>query len=154
MSEQTNNTVDLNRIFSILRANLLNIVLCAVVGTVIALIVSYFFVTPKYSSTIDLLVSQKDTNTQTQYTAQQADLQAINTYKDVLKKSIILTPVLKKIRENVNYQGDLSDLQSSVDISNQTNSQVISVTVTDKNAYIATDIANEIGTIFTEKIKE
>ncbi|WP_153551134.1 YveK family protein [Ligilactobacillus murinus] len=150
---KTSNTVDLNRVFSILRANLLNIVLCAVVGTVIALIVSYFFVTPKYSSTIDLLVSQKDTNTQTQYTAQQADLQAINTYKDVLKKSIILTPVLKKIRENVNYQGDLSDLQSSVDISNQTNSQVISVTVTDKNAYIATDIANEIGTIFTEKIK-
>ncbi len=154
MSEQTNNTVDLNRIFSILRANLLNIVLCAVVGTVIALIVSYFFVTPKYSSTIDLLVSQKDTNTQTQYTAQQADLQAINTYKDVLKKSIILIPVLKKIRENVNYQGDLSDLQSSVDISNQTNSQVISVTVTDKNAYIAADIANEIGTIFTEKTKK
>ena len=81
-------------------------------------------------------------------------MQAINTYKDVLKKSIILTPVLKKIRENVNYQGDLSDLQSSVDISNQTNSQVISVTVTDKNAYIAADIANEIGTIFTEKIKK
>ncbi|WP_153551133.1 Wzz/FepE/Etk N-terminal domain-containing protein [Ligilactobacillus murinus] len=91
MSEQTSNTVDLNRVFFFFLANLLNIVLCAVVGTVIALIVSYFFVTPKYSSTIDLLVSQKDTNTQTQYTAQQADLQAINTYKDVLKKSIILS---------------------------------------------------------------
>ena len=154
MIDQKDKTIDLNRIFVAFKKNMLNIFLWAVVGGIVAFIISFFFITPKYSSTIDLLVNQKATNTQAQFTAQQADLQAINTYKDVLQKSVILNPVLKKARQEDNYRGSFTDLQKSVSISNQTNSQVLSVTVTDKNAYVAADIANDIGSVFTDKIKK
>ena len=93
-------------------------------------------------------------NAQVQYATQQADLQAINTYKDVLTKPIILTPVLKEIKNTDNYQGNLNSLAKSIKVSNQTNSQVVTVTVTDKNAYVAADIANTVGKVFGKKVKK
>ncbi|PAY59144.1 chain-length determining protein, partial [Ligilactobacillus salivarius] len=109
---------------------------------------------PKYNSSIDILVNQKENNAQVQYAAQQADLQVINTYKDVLTKPIILTSVLKEVKRTDNYQGNLSTLEKSVKVLNQTNSQVITVSVTDKNAYVAVDVANTIGKVFAKKVKK
>ncbi|KRL85236.1 YveK family protein [Ligilactobacillus equi] len=146
--------IDLSQIIKALKDDLAKIIAWAVAGLLVAIVVVTFFITPKYSATIDLLVNQKADNTATQYTAQQADLQAINTYQDVLKKSVILTPVLKQVRKTDNYKGNLGSLQSSVTVSNTTNSQVVSVTVEDTNAYTAADIANTIGDVFTEKIKK
>lgn len=85
---------------------------------------------------------------------QQADLQVINTYKDILTKPVVLTPVLQEIKKNDNYQGNLSTLSKSIKISNQANSQVITVNVTDDNAYVAADIANAVGKVFSKKIKK
>lgn len=146
--------IDISRFFEVIKKNFIGIVICGLVGMIISLIVSFFMITPKYESTVDILVNQKTGNSAMQFNMQQADLQAINTYKDVLKKSVILTPVLKEVREKDNYKGSLTELQKAIKITNQTNSQVISVTVTDKNAYVATDIANTIGKVFTREIKK
>lgn len=154
MMSKNESMIDISRFFEIIKRNIIGIIICGVIGIVISLIVSFFMVTPKYESTVDILVNQKSGNSAMQFNMQQADLQAINTYKDVLKKSVILTPVLKEVRGKDNYQGSLTDLQKSIEITNQTNSQVISVTVTDKNAYVATDIANTIGKVFTREIKK
>lgn len=85
-------------------------------------VLTFSFITPKYSSNIDILVNQKANNEQVQYAAQQADLQVINTYKDVLTKPIILTPVLKEVKRIDNYQGNLGALSNAIKVSNQTNS--------------------------------
>ncbi|MCQ2556350.1 MAG: Wzz/FepE/Etk N-terminal domain-containing protein, partial [Ligilactobacillus sp.] len=104
--------IDLSQIIKALKDDLAKIIAWAVAGLLVAIVVVTFFITPKYSATIDLLVNQKADNTATQYTAQQADLQAINTYQDVLKKSVILTPVLKQVRKTDNYKENLERLQS------------------------------------------
>ncbi len=152
--DKNESMIDLSRFFKTIKINFIGIIICGIVGLVLSLVVSFFMITPKYESTVDILVNQKSGNSAMQFNMQQADLQAINTYKDVLKKSVILTPVLKEVRKKDNYQGNFKDLQKSVKITNQTNSQVISVTVTDENAYIATDIANTIGKVFTREIKK
>ena len=156
MSESSNQqfNIDIPQIFNAMKKYWFTLFICGVVGMLLLLVVAFFFITPKYSASVDLLVNQKADTTQAQFTAQQADLQAINTYKDVLKKSVILEPVLKKVKEQDNYKGSLKTLQDSISISNETDSQVVSVTVTDVNAYIAADIANTIGTVFTQKIKK
>ena len=156
MSESSNQqfNIDIPQIFNAMKRNWFTLFICGVVGMLLSLVVAFFFITPKYSASVDLLVNQKADTTQAQFTAQQADLQAINTYKDVLKKSVILEPVLKKVKEQDNYKGSLKTLQDSISISNETNSQVVSVTVTGVNAYVAADIANTIGTVFTQKIKK
>ena len=146
--------LNLNKILRLIKENMTSIVLWMGIGIFAALIAIFFIVTPKYSATTDLLVNQKSDNQQTQYTMQQADLQSINTYKDILKKSVILEPVLKQAKKQDNYKGDLKELQSSISVANEVNSQVISVSVVDANPYVARDIANMIGETFTKKIKK
>ncbi|WP_304682205.1 YveK family protein [uncultured Ligilactobacillus sp.] len=147
-------TLDIRRFNVIMKKNILGIVICGVIGLVLSTIVSTVIMTPKYESSVDILVNQKSSDIQTQLNVQQADLQAINTYKDVLKKPIILSDVLKQLREKDNYQGNLEDLQSSLNITNETNSQVVTVTAKAENPYIAKDIANMVGEVFTNKIKK
>lgn len=146
--------LNLDKILEILKDNILSIFLWTIAGISIALVTIFFIVTPKYSATVDLLVNQKAENLQAQYTMQQADLQAINTYKDVLKKSVILESVLQQAKEKDNYSGNLKDLQKAISVKNEVNSQVISVSVVEKNPYVARDIANMIGDTFTKKIKK
>ncbi|WP_304652013.1 Wzz/FepE/Etk N-terminal domain-containing protein, partial [uncultured Ligilactobacillus sp.] len=92
-------TLDIRRFNVIMKKNILGIVICGVIGLVLSTIVSTVIMTPKYESSVDILVNQKSSDIQTQLNVQQADLQAINTYKDVLKKPIILSDVLKQLRE-------------------------------------------------------
>ena len=146
--------IDIVDVMNLVKKNIGFIAFSSIIGWIIAVIITFFILTPKYVSTVDILVNQKANNAQVQYAAQQADLQAINTYKDVLTKPIILSPVLKEVKRTDNYQGNLSTLEKSIKVSNQTNSQVVTVTVTDKNAYVAADIANTIGKIFTKKVKK
>lgn len=146
--------IDVGYLLFILRQNIMSILICAALGLAVALGCVFLFIEPKYSSSVDILVNQKVNNAQVQYATQQADLQAINTYKDVLTKPIILTPVLKEVKRTDNYQGNLNTLEKAIKVKNQTNSQVVTVTVTDKNAYVAADIANTIGKVFTKKVKK
>lgn len=148
------NNLNFSKLMMALQKNIISIIIWSVVGICASIVLLVGFIEPKYSSTVDILVNQKASNEQVQYTTQQAALQAINTYKDVLTKPIILSPVLKEVRRTDNYQGSLSTLEKSIKVSNQTNSQVVTVTVTDKDAYVAADIANTIGKVFTKKVKK
>lgn len=156
MSEEVNNetVIDLRQLFVLLKKNYLRIILWGILGAIVAVVVSFIFMTPKYSASIDLLVNQKADNESLQYNVQQADLQAINTYKDVIQKPVILAPVVKELRQKDNYAGSVESLEKLVAISNETNSQVVTVTVTDTNAYTAADLANTIGKVFSQKIKK
>lgn len=152
VKENEETVIDLGRLLLTLKKNLFSIIAWAVVGLIISLVVLFIFIEPKYSATTDILVNQKNDNVQTQYAAQQADLGAVTTYEDILKRSVILSPVLKEVRARDNYKGSLGDLQKSVSVSNETNSKIISVTITDKDAYTAADIANTVAKTFKEKI--
>lgn len=152
VKENEETVIDLGRLLLTLKKNLFSIIAWAVVGLIISLVVLFIFIEPKYSATTDILVNQKNDNVQTQYAAQQVDLGAVTTYEDILKRSVILSPVLKEVKARDNYKGSLGDLQKSVTVSNETNSKIISVTVTDKDAYTAADIANTVAKTFKEKI--
>jgi len=147
--------INLGELFSSWKKNIWKILIFGILGFVLFYLVTVFFVTPKYSSTVDILVSQKSNDdSQTDYAQQQANLQAINTYKDVLEKDVILKPVLKQVRAKDNYKGSIDALKNSVSVVNEKSSQIISVKATDSNSYVAADIANTVGGVFTKKIKK
>lgn len=140
-------------LFNVIRKNIVAIFGWAVTGGILATIIVFIFVTPKYSATLDILVNQKDNKMQDQYTVQQADLQSVNTYKDILQKPIILNDVVKVAKETNNYDGSVESLKKSMTINSEVNSKIISVTVKGTNAYVVADLANLIGKVFTKKIK-
>ncbi|WP_137598043.1 YveK family protein [Paucilactobacillus kaifaensis] len=88
-------TLDIRRMFGILRKHLLLIVLSMIGFAIVAFGVAEFAMPAKYTSTTQILVNQKKTNSDdaAAYQNQQADVQMISTYKDIITNQVILKQV-------------------------------------------------------------
>ena len=65
-------------------------IILGILGMVLAYFGAKTFVAPKYESTTSLLVNRKqDSNPNAQLNAQQADIQIINTYKDIITRPVV-----------------------------------------------------------------
>ena len=64
--------------------------------------VAEFLITPQYTSTTQILVNRKTDSSQaaTAYTEQQADVQMISTYKDLITNQVVLKQASKDLRNN------------------------------------------------------
>lgn len=95
------NVIDLGRLWLIVRRNITLMVVLGVAMAVVAFGVSKFVMHPKYSASAALLVNRKQDDQQgaIQYADQQADVQIINTYKDIITRPIILDSVVKELTE-------------------------------------------------------
>lgn len=151
---QNKSTIKFQHLVESIKNNFIKIIFFAIFGGILGMLLASLFVTPKYESSVDILVNQKTSDSQAQYNLQQADLQAINTYKDVLKKPLILEPTLKALRKKDNFSGSMESIQKDISVGNQNGSQVINVTARNENPYIASDIANVVTKVFTHKIKK
>ncbi|WP_270330190.1 YveK family protein [Lapidilactobacillus dextrinicus] len=145
--------ISLESLFRILRKNLRLIVISTVVGTILAAIITFFIMTPKYSASVDILVNRKQDNAVTnQLSDQQADVQMINTYKDIITKAVTLDPVRKEVKEQLGYDVSTDQLREMISVTNQQNSQVFSVSVKDTDAARSATIANIIAKTFKKKV--
>lgn len=99
-STKTENTIDLRRLWMLLRAHIWAIVAWTVGLGAVGFVLAAFVVEPKYTSTTQILVNQKrnEENIGQAYTAQQADLQMINTYKDIVTSPVILKDASKWLK--------------------------------------------------------
>lgn len=97
MENSSNNTIDLRRLFNLCRKHLKFLITCTIVLALAGFIVSKFIMTPKYTATTQLLVNQKNENNANgqAYNNQQADIQVINTYKDIITSPVILKETKK-----------------------------------------------------------
>jgi len=92
------NIIDIKRVWLILRKNMILIIVWGIVLAGIAFGISKFVIQPKYNSSVALLVNRKqDENTTAQFQNQQADVQMINTYKDIITRPVILGTVVKNL---------------------------------------------------------
>lgn len=92
------NVIDLGRLWLIVRRNWTFMLALGVIVGGVAFGVSKFVIHPQYSSSAALLVNRKqDGSQQLQLGDQQADVQIINTYKDIITRPIILNEVVKDL---------------------------------------------------------
>lgn len=95
------NIIDIKRLWLILRKNMILMIVWGIVLAGIAFGISKFVIQPQYSSSVALLVNRKqDENTGAQFQDQQADVQIINTYKDIITRPVILNTVSKNLTTN------------------------------------------------------
>ena len=99
-STKTENTIDLRRLWMLLRAHIWAIIAWAVGLGAVGFVLAAFVVEPKYTSTTQILVNQKrsEDNAGQALTAQQADIQVINTYKDIVTSPVILKSASRFIK--------------------------------------------------------
>ena len=93
------NVINLGRLWLIVRRNWTFMLALGVIVGGVAFGVSKFVVHPQYSSSAALLVNRKQDGSQQglQLGDQQADVQIINTYKDIITRPIILNTVVNNL---------------------------------------------------------
>lgn len=99
-STKTENTIDLRRLWMLLRTHIWAIIAWVVGLGAVGFVLAAFVVEPKYTSTTQILVNQKRSAADAgqAYNAQQADVQVINTYKDIVTSPVILKDASKWIK--------------------------------------------------------
>ncbi|EHE85548.1 chain length determinant family protein [Latilactobacillus curvatus CRL 705] len=145
-------TINIEQIFSILRKYRRLILSSTVVCTLLAIIVTFFLITPQYSASTELLVNRKQsTDVGAQLNQVQADVQMINTYKDLITKPVIMDSVASKMNKGDGHKLTADELASMISVANNQNSQVFSITAKSDNAYTAADIVNTTAQTFQKK---
>ena len=103
-SQQTaNNTIDLHRLMVLCRKHIKMLIIWTLLAGILGYVVAQFVVVPKYTATTEILVNQKhESNDNGQaYNNQQADIQMINTYKDIITNQVILSKASKQLKNPV-----------------------------------------------------
>ncbi len=189
-STKTENTIDLRRLWMLLRAHIWSIIAWAIGLGVVGFILASFVVEPKYTSTTQILVNQKrnENDANQAFNAQQADVQVINTYKDIVTSPVILKDASKWIknptevvkpakkakyrtladgtkklvspaepavvrRAGRGYNVSAKEMQKSVSVSTQQQSQVFTISAKSNDPDKARAIANAVAQTFRSKIK-
>jgi len=142
-------TISLKELLKTLRKRLRLILIITFMAILISGVVSYFFLTPVYQASTQLLVNQsKSEQSAYQYNEVQTNLQLINTYNVIIKSPAILELVIKELKLDMS----VSELNGKITVGNETNSQVVNLSVQDTNAKMATKIANKTAEVFQKEI--
>lgn len=146
-------TVSLNQLFDILRKRLKIIIIFVFLGFAISGVITFFFITPKFSSQAQLVVTLPQSEN-TNVNDVNSNLQMITTYKDFITSDLVLNQVEDRLKTDYNVKLNTSEIKNSVTVQQNQNSQMFSIMATSNRANQAMYIANTVATIFQENAKD
>lgn len=158
-SEKNTNAIDLQHLWKLFVQHVRMILIWTVGLGVIAWGIAAFVIPAKYTATTQILVNQRNSNDNNgqAYTNQQADIQMINTYKDIITNQVILKSASKQLANPSGsqraYELSVAKLKDSLTVTTQTNSQVSSLSAEAGNPTEAKVIANTVAKIFKKQIR-
>ncbi|WP_390208435.1 YveK family protein [Bacillus toyonensis] len=139
----------LKELVLILRKRMALILVISIGSALISGIVSYYFMTPIYQTSTQILVNKKKQDEKfIEFNEVQTNLQLTNTYKEIIKSPVILNQVKEKLGLNIK----LDQLKDEIGVGKEKDSQIIVVTVQNKNANLARDIANTTAEVFKGEV--
>lgn len=143
-------TIDLSKLFAILKKNIKYLIILPIAFLVLSMVITFIFMTPKYSASTQVLVNQKEIDSQMRAQEVQSNLQLVNTYTEIIKSPRILD----KVSKNLKGQYSSEEISNMLTVSNQAESQILDISVENKNRETASNVANEIATVFSKDVSK
>lgn len=142
--------IDLSKLFKILKKNMKYLIILPIVFLVLSMVITFIFMTPKYSSSTQVLVNQKETDNQMMAQQVQSNLQLVNTYSEIIKSPRILDKVSKNLKGKYSSE----EISGMLTVSNQAESQILNIAVENESREAASKVANEIANVFSKDISK
>lgn len=142
--------IDLVELLGVILHNLWIIIVSGVIVAAVALLVSYFIITPKYESVTKIYVISK-TNADTMT---YSDLQAGSTLTKDYKELVKSRPVLEEVLAETGIDVELKELEEQITVEVPTDTRIVSITVEDKDPYEARIIADSVRIAASKHIRE
>jgi capsular polysaccharide biosynthesis protein len=149
MEEQS---IELREYFQIIKKRIWIIVLITSIATITSGIISYFFITPTYEASTQLLVNKSQEKNQVMvpdFNDIQSSLKLVDTYNVIINSPRILDKTIS----DMGLKLTTKQLSDKIKVSAVQNSQVMSITVDDPSPQMAVGIANGLAQTFNQEIK-
>lgn len=146
--------IDLKEFVMLFWDRKVSIILITIIFMLIGIIYSVGFVTPKYTSSTTLLLATSESSNSKTNTITTSDItlnsKLVSTYSELVKSK----NVTRQVISNLGIDETEDELRDSITVSSVKDTELIKISVTDKNATNAYNIANEIAKVFTQKVSE
>ena len=144
-------TIDLKDMFSYFKSKISIIILFIVVVGIMGCLYGLFIQKPVYkSSTSIVLISESQTGATLTYNDVSLNQNLVSTYSEIIKSRRVLNQVIDNLSLDYSY----SNLSNNVEVSSVTGTQIIKISVSDRNNKTAMKIADEIAKVFAKEIPE
>jgi len=148
--------IDLMQILEIIKEKLILFILICMVCCTVALCITKFVMKEEFTATAKLIIVQKSDSASAQqnytYSDQQLSQKLASTYSQIIMSEAISDPVISNLNLYDLYEIDSEEYGKIVDVSSANNTEVIDVSVKTNDPKLSADIANEIVSVFEEKI--
>ncbi len=148
--------IDLSQIFEIIREKLILFILICMVTCTVALCATKFLMKEEFTATAKLIVVQKSNSSSAQQNYTYSDMQLsqklASTYSQIIMSEAISDPVISNLNLFDKYEIDSEKYEKIVKVSSANNTEVMNVEVTTNDPALSAEIANEVVSVFEDKI--
>lgn len=141
------NSVDLLKIWRIIKRNFNLIIILPIVGLIIGLLCSLILVQPMFQASTQVIVNEKDGDSTMQAQQVQSNIQLVNTYAEIASSPRMLEEVSKEL-DNAYSAKELSGMISA---RSETESQILNIAVESANKSDSEKIANVFSKVFSDE---
>lgn len=154
--------LDFKEITSILWRKKFIVLAIILIFIIIGAVYSYKIITPDYKASTTLILGRinssssdilsqtgKDTNQITQSEIA-INSNLVSTYSELIKSKSLT----QKVKDNLDIHIEDKEFRKNINVSRISETELIEITVTNRDGKLAADIANEIAKVFSDKIEE
>ncbi|NCE77087.1 polysaccharide biosynthesis protein [Anaerotruncus sp. X29] len=123
------------------------IVSLTLVAAVLGASYSFFLVTPNYQAQTQVIAKISDSSAQALAGQVQANTQMATTVAQVM----VSPTILEDVKEELQLSKSVAEIKKEITATAGASSQMITLTVSDSNPYIAAKIANTTASVFTKR---
>ena len=146
--------LDLKELLMLFWNKKVKILLIVAIFVLIGIIYTIGFVTPVYTSSTTLLLGKSESSTGTTDTITTTDItlnsKLVSTYSTLIKSKSVLRPVIS----NLSIDLSEAELEKSITVSQEKDTEIIRISVTNANATTAAKVANEVEKVFSQRVSE
>lgn len=146
-------TISIKEIIGVFRKRLLTLFISTLVGLAVASFVTFFILTPKFSSQAQLIVTLPQSNI-TNVNDVNTNLQMINTYKDMIISDLVLSEVKDQLETQDQLAMTVGEIKQAITVNQSENSQMFSIKAISSIPDNAQKIANTTAEVFQTKAKD
>ncbi len=128
------------------------IIIFTILGIVLGVLYTMFLLTPMYKSSTTLILATANSSENSTITTNDLSLNSklVSTYSEIIKSRTVAENVIKEL--NLNMSKD--EFMKNISVSSRSGTEILEITVANRDSKTAADIANKIPEIFDGKVRE
>jgi capsular polysaccharide biosynthesis protein len=154
-SQITEDEISLKELLAVLKKRYKVLLITPLIFVILSALITFFVIQPEYKSHTTLLVGNYIRGTAVEpdsnitYQEIQTNRLLVPTYREIARSRTVLGEVIDNLDLDTTYGG----LRDRIDVQLVNNTEIISITVTDRDPVQAAKIANEITHVFSEHVE-